>query len=69
MEETLMVEITEKALELLPCPYCGEAPKLTAGIKVRCVNTSCEVMPFTRSNYCKGFEWAAVRDWNKRAII
>ena len=54
--------------DLLDCPFCGCKPKLTKGIKVRCVNSQCEVMPYTRSNYIKGFEDRAIRDWNKRAI-
>ena len=59
--------------ELLPCPFCGNTPRLEeqksrrgikAEIKIRCALLLCGINPETR--YCETKE-TAIKIWNKRA--
>lgn len=52
---------------LLPCPFCGAAPRLKSG-KVSCVNPSCAVQPKIATWYAPGYNQNAIDDWNRRAL-
>lgn len=54
-----------RSSDLLPCPFCGQPPRLKAG-KVKCVNKECKVQPKIAAWYVKGYEQNAVDDWNER---
>jgi len=58
--------MNNKQEKLLPCPWCGHIPKLTKGIKVRCVNVECTVQPRTINNWTKAFDDMAIKEWNTR---
>jgi len=51
---------------LLPCPFCGEYPKMPKDRKIKCENSLCYVQPKIKIIWKKGFEQAAKDDWNKR---
>ena len=55
----------KKELELLPCPFCGHAPKLKVG-KVKCTNLQCKVQPKIAAWYAPGYDDKAAADWNTR---
>ena len=54
-------------VELKPCPFCGEIPKIYKRVHffvVECHNTKCQVMPETRIMDTKE---KAAEAWNRRA--
>ena len=59
------VVLSTALLNILPCPFCGHAPKLRNG-KVKCSNLQCKVQPKIAAWYAPGYDDKAIADWNTR---
>ena len=59
--------LIDKAEALLPCPFCGEKPRLYVdrGCEIACVNGKCGAEP----TVWQGTEAEAIAAWNRRAAL
>lgn len=69
MNEHLVERQVRRSLpgEPLPCPFCGELPKVTwtSGVTIKCKTSIC-TKPRT-DRWAKGFEDKALKQWNMRS--
>lgn len=63
---------TITTLRLLPCPFCGEQPKMFYGtgyVSAGCDNEGCKVNPSVDFENGDGAKEKVMRSWNTRSPL